>query len=71
MTIQKVKRYFKAPKHESYFLFGPTGTGKSTWLKEHYSDGVMLNLLDPEELRFYLAKPERLKELILAYPEKK
>ncbi len=31
--MEMVVRFFKAPK-QSFFLFGPRGTGKSTWLKE-------------------------------------
>lgn len=54
-----IKRFFKAPTI-SYFLFGPRGTGKSTWLTEHYPDALYINLLNPRELRNYLAYPEHL-----------
>ena len=32
------------PKH-SFFLFGPRATGKSTWLRKHYSEALWFNLL--------------------------
>lgn len=69
--IENIKRFFKPPKNQSYFLFGARGTGKSTWTKQHYQDALLLNLLEPDEFRNYLAKPERLRDLLLAFPENK
>lgn len=57
------KRFFPPPKG-SYFLFGPRGTGKSTWLKKHYPQALWVDLLDPETFRFLSAGPERLRGLI-------
>lgn len=54
-----IQRFFKG-SDQSYFLFGPRGTGKSTWLKTHYPDALLINLLKPDVLREYLAYPERL-----------
>jgi uncharacterized protein len=54
-----LKRFFKG-SDQSYFLFGPRGTGKSTWLAAHYPKALYINLLNPEILREYLAYPERL-----------
>ncbi len=54
-----IKRFFKG-SDQSYFLFGPRGTGKSTWLKFRYPDALLINLLKPDVLREYLAYPERL-----------
>ncbi|OPX35177.1 MAG: ATPase, partial [Desulfobacteraceae bacterium 4484_190.1] len=55
-------RFFQDTK-QSFFLFGPRGTGKSTWLKQHYEDAVFVDLLAPEVYRAFSAKPERLREL--------
>ena len=64
------KRYFKDPG-VSFFLFGPRGTGKSTWLKEHYKENaVFVDLLSPNLNRHYSARPERLNELVDGNPEK-
>lgn len=52
-----------------YFLFGPRGTGKSTWLEETFPDALVVDLLRPEEQRRYVARPERLRELVDAHPE--
>lgn len=65
-----IKRFFKPPK-ESYFLFGPRGTGKSTWLKRHYPDALWIDLLDLQQFRSYSAFPERLLDTLRLYPEKK
>jgi uncharacterized protein len=50
----------------SYFLFGPRGTGKSTWLRQKYPDAAWIDLLDTENERRYSARPERLKDFIRA-----
>lgn len=52
------------PPKESFFLFGPRGTGKSTWLLEAYPNSLRLDLLDREVERRFLAKPERLLDFV-------
>lgn len=62
-------RFFNDPGI-SFFLFGPRGTGKSTWLNMQFKkDTLYIDLLSPELFRTYSAKPERLKELIDGNPE--
>ncbi len=53
----------------SFFLFGPRGTGKSTWLRSERPGAIWVDLLDPEAQRLYLARPERLRELIAGRPQ--
>ncbi len=65
------KREFKAPKNESFFLFGPRGTGKTTWLKHYYPDALWVDLLNPHEERLFSMNPELLKERLEAYPHQK
>ncbi len=55
----------------SYFLFGPRGTGKSTWLEEHFPKAHIISLLDPATRRELRAYPERLKNYIHAKPNKR
>ena len=62
-----VKR-FPQPPAGSFFLFGPRGTGKSTWLAQVFPGALRLDLLAPDVLRAYLARPERLRERIAATP---
>ena len=47
-------RSLKAPK-QSFFLFGPRGTGKSTWLKQNFKSAVFIDLLDEALYQSYLA----------------
>ena len=63
-------RFFTDPG-QSFFLFGPRGTGKSTWLKKAYPHALWIDLLDPESFRFYSAGAERLKEVLDEHPKKK
>ena len=68
--MEILKRYFKSPEN-SYFLFGPRGTGKTTWLKMNCKNELIIDLLDPGIYRRYKARPERLKELIEGNTDKK
>lgn len=65
--METISRFFKDPR-ASFFLFGPRGTGKSTWAQARYPNALRIDLLDPVALRAYSAKPERLREAILAHP---
>ncbi len=67
--MKLVKRLFRAPADQSFFLFGPRGTGKSTWLRQTFPDAVYVDLLDQDAFRTYLARPERLAELIAGSPK--
>jgi predicted AAA+ superfamily ATPase len=51
-------------QHKSFFLFGPRGTGKTTWLHQKVPAALFINLLRSE---FYLplaANPAHLRQLI-------
>ena len=62
------KRFFKAPD-DSFFIFGPRGTGKSTWLKKKYPDAYLIDMLDDKTFRIHVANPERIKQIVKANPE--
>jgi uncharacterized protein len=38
-----------SPPDGSFLLFGPRGTGKSTWLRQHFANAVWYDLLDSRE----------------------
>ncbi len=61
--METVSRIFRESS-QSFFLFGPRGTGKSTWLKAKYPNAELIDLLAPEVFRTYAARPERLRELV-------
>lgn len=70
MNKEMFKRFFSAPK-QSYFLFGPRGTGKSTWLKQNYPEAYWVDLLDPELFRYFSAGPERLAPMLAEHSQQK
>lgn len=59
------------PPEKSFFLLGPRGTGKSTLMELLYSEAVWIDLLKPDIFRSYLARPERLFDLVQAHPKQK
>ena len=61
--MESVRRFFQEPQ-KSYFIFGPRGTGKSTWVKQQHPNAVIIDLLEPETYRQYNAFPERLREIV-------
>lgn len=60
-------RLIQPPKNKSFFLFGPRGTGKTTWVKTAFPKAIYLDLLEAELFNDLLANPQRLENLI---PEK-
>ena len=57
--------------NETFFLWGPRQSGKSTLLKKTYPDSIWVDLLKSEEFVKYSSFPERLREeLIAANPNK-
>ncbi len=67
-----VERFFSPPENENFFLFGPRGTGKTTWLLHHFDENALwIDFNDPEQVRFYSAGPERLRQTVTAELGKK
>lgn len=66
MELQR--RFFEAPR-QSFFLFGPRGTGKSTWLGHALPDALFVDLLQPDTARELTASPERLRDLVRGAPD--
>jgi uncharacterized protein len=57
-------RLIEAPKDKSFFLFGPRGTGKTTWVRSKFSGALYLDLLEAEIFNDLLANPQRLEYFI-------
>ena len=57
-------RLVKEPENKSFFLFGPRGTGKTTWVKQAFPDAVYIDLLESRLYNDLLADPQRLENLI-------
>lgn len=61
--MEVLRRFFRFPP-KSAFVFGPRGSGKSTWLRHSLPDALWVNLLQPETYREMSARPERLRHLV-------
>jgi len=57
-------RLIEPPKDKSFFLFGPRGTGKTTWVKSKFTKALYLDLLEAELFNDLLANPQRLENFI-------
>lgn len=58
-----------APPKQAFFLFGPRGTGKSTWIRQNFSGAYIIDLL-PHRISFEYAKdPSILENEVLALPK--
>ena len=73
MTKYENKPYFtrslKAP-NQSFFLFGPRGTGKSTWLKSSFKAPLYINLHSSKDYLDLVKNPALLRDLIQAADKK-
>jgi len=49
---------------KSFFLFGPRGTGKTTFVKEKFKNALYFDLLKAETYNLLLANPSRLEDFI-------
>ncbi len=49
------------PGTETFFLWGPRQTGKSTLLRKHYPGGYWVDLLKSDDFRRYATRPELLR----------
>lgn len=66
--LHYIPRLLTPPK-ESYFLLGPRGCGKSTWLKHQYPGATRIDLLLGEEERRFSAYPEKIRDISDSLPE--
>ncbi len=57
-------RLLKVQKGKSLFLFGPRGTGKSTWVRCNMPDAIYVDLLESEMYNKLLAHPEDIENYI-------
>jgi len=57
-------RNINIPRNKSFFLFGPRGTGKTTWVRSTFPRGLMIDLLESGLYYSLLASPQSLEDLI-------
>ena len=68
--METIRRFFQLPE-ESFFLFGPRGSGKTTLVKSSFPDALMIDLLAPDTYRVYSSRPETLRENYWLFQTKK
>ncbi len=57
-------RLINPPSGKSFFLFGPRGTGKTTWLRRQFPNALYLDLLEAELFNDLTANPQSLENFI-------
>lgn len=57
-------RLMTSPERKSFFLFGPRGTGKTTWVTSAFPGAVYIDLLESEVFNDLIANPQRLTRFI-------
>jgi predicted AAA+ superfamily ATPase len=62
-----LRRIFKAPK-QSFFLLGPRGCGKTTWLRARFPQAHVIDLLSEETYQRLLANPSHFADEMRAVP---
>ncbi|MBI3535871.1 MAG: ATP-binding protein [Deltaproteobacteria bacterium] len=63
-------RFFDPPFKRSYFLFGPRGTGKSSFIDGRYQNNVLkIDLLKDRDFRKFSSDPDYLLEILDANPD--
>src|SRR5574341_975189 len=55
--------------HHSFFLFGPRGTGKTTWLRHLLPDALWFDLLRTETFLALTRQPESFRQQVEARPK--
>ena len=64
--MYKRKQKFEGSVSESFFLWGPRQTGKSTLLKVLYPDSLWFDLLLTDVFERFQRNPSQLREIIMA-----
>ncbi len=57
------------PPRSAFFLFGPRGTGKSTWIRSRFAGAHVFDLLTPDNTVRYEREPALFRAEVLARPK--
>jgi predicted AAA+ superfamily ATPase len=73
LTVNLVSMFTRLlqPPRTSFFLFGPRGTGKSTWIRTHFAKAHVVNLLATDEMLRYEREPAVFRAEVLALPKER
>lgn len=59
-----ISRPLNTQKNKSFFLFGPRGTGKSTWVQKSFPNSPYIDLLDDATFQRLLTHPDDLEGIL-------
>ena len=62
MKIKTRLLNIQLPQNKSAFLWGPRKVGKSTWLKQHCPNDILIDFLKTDIFAEYISKPSLLRE---------
>ena len=64
-----LKRLLKIDKTKlkSFFLFGPRGTGKTSWVKKTFPEALYIDLLKHQDYLLFQSNPSKLESRVLAH----
>lgn len=57
-------RLLTPPAQKSFFLFGPRGTGKTTWVTSQFPKALYFDLLKAETYDYFVTNPTRIEDSI-------
>lgn len=68
----KFERLLKIDKdrQKSFFLFGPRGTGKTSWVRQNFPEALYIDLLNAKNYVQLQGDPTRLEVLVLSEPDR-
>ena len=64
----KRKSNLSVENKESFFLWGPRQSGKTTLLKSLFNESLWIDLLKSDQFRMFMQTPSRLREIVQADP---
>ena len=53
-------------RKKSFFLFGPRGTGKTSWVTNYFPEAIYIDLLKTSDYTTLQADPSRLEKMVLS-----
>jgi uncharacterized protein len=56
-------------RKKSFFLFGPRGTGKTSWVTSYFPDALYIDLLKTSDYTMLQANPSRLEGMVLSHKD--
>lgn len=73
LTVKSVAMYTRElpTPRGAFFLFGPRGTGKSTWIRSRFEDALVVNLLGADSMLRYERDPAQFRTEVLAHPRRR